>query len=465
MAANPNPARKTLRHVVFAKRAIALSVSSVLAVLMLTSALPPLVADQSDRAILNAPIMLVTAPIAGDVASFAAQPGVTLEAKSPIAEIVNNKIDRSTLIMLDGKESDTRENIRAATAKINSDNQYIRRITDELERQTTTLVSRYQDQIKDLQAQVGSANASLEERKLVVTRQTEMVQKNVFAPSMATTASHQSAVASFEKQTALAKLAQKQSQLKSLQAGIFVGDDVQGLAVLLQKKRDLELDVQRLTIERVQSTAALDGQTRLLGAERDRLDRLSRAVVEAPARGEILNVGASLGRHVNAGDTLARVVDCDASFVVAIFSYRQASNLAVGSAVTIDSGFGAPRDGVVSEILPKSSDKADEAYAVPFPQTERRELYVLVRPTSFETNGRANQCDIGRWVTVSRSGGWIPATSVAWRALQNGIVSVAESFGLGRAQALQTRGEPFSPSTLSLRAARSVALKPAGESR
>ncbi len=69
-------------------------------------------------------------------------------------------------------------------------------------------------------------------------------------------------------------------------------------------------------------------------------------------------------------------------------------------------------------MLPKTSDKVDESYAVPFPQTERRELYVLVKPDSpLRSNGEdgsRGRCDVGRWVTVARDGGWIPSASVLW---------------------------------------------------
>ncbi len=56
-------------------RATTYCVASLLAVLMLTAALPPIVADESDRAILNAPITLVTTPIAGEVSALSAKCG------------------------------------------------------------------------------------------------------------------------------------------------------------------------------------------------------------------------------------------------------------------------------------------------------------------------------------------------------------------------------------------------------
>ena len=109
-----------------------------------------------------------------------------------------------------------------------------------------------------------------------------------------------------------------------------------------------------------------------------RLDELAEAELRVNDGGFILNVGAAPGRHVNAGDSLATLVDCDRAFVVAIFSYRQAQELSVGTPVRIyDPARNAAQSGRVTEILPKTNDKNDQQYAVPFPQTERREMYVL----------------------------------------------------------------------------------------
>ena len=143
---------------------------------------------------------------------------------------------------------------------------------------------------------------------------------------------------------------------------------------------------------------------------------LSTANVTTPVSGKLLAVGAAAGRHVKAGDTLASLIDCDRRFVVAIFSYREAQNLAVGSRVRIE---GAPfTSGTIKGIVPKTSDKLDERYAVPFPQTERRELYAIISPhqdlnDEFEGPDRSEtvgqtgdqgdrSCGVGQWVTVTR---------------------------------------------------------------
>ena len=246
-----------------------------------------------------------------------------------------------------------------------------------------------------------------------------MVARDVYAPEMSRAATQQYAGAQFSQQSAQAKLVEKQAELDSARKGIFVGDDVHDLAALIQKKRDMELDVQRLTIEETQVAAAVADQTKLLDAERARLASLEHSTVSAPGPGEVIYVGASVGRHVSAGATrwpawsIARPPSWLRSSPIG-----KGSDLAVGARVSIDAGPAGTREGTVTEVLPKTSDKVDETYAVPFPQTERRELYVLIKPASplrrYVATGGPDQCDIGRWVTITRDNGWVPSTSVLW---------------------------------------------------
>ena len=107
----------------------------------------------------------------------------------------------------------------------------------------------------------------------------------------------------------------------------------------------------------------------------------------------------------------------------------------VGTHVRVDgASFGS---GIVTAVLPKTSDKLDERFAVPFPQTERRELYAIIAPDSrrdgvaqAETVGLHDQstpCSVGQWVTVTKDNGIIPSMSVAWRRLETFMTSWSNS--------------------------------------
>jgi biotin carboxyl carrier protein len=228
-----------------------------------------------------------------------------------------------------------------------------------------------------------------------------------------------------------AKLNQKIAQFDALEKGIYVGDDLVAIGTLVQKRRDIDLDEKRMVIEAKELSAVLEDQERLITAERNRLETLAEANIRVTTAGKILNVGAAPGRHVNAGDTVASLVNCNKRFVVAIFSYRQGQSMKVGTRVRVDgASFGS---GIVTAVLPKTSDKIDDRFAVPFPQTERRELYAIIAPDN-RTDGaihpeaavqheQPTSCSVGQWVTVTKDDGIVPSMSVTWRRLETLVTS------------------------------------------
>lgn len=419
------PRRTEFRGVL---RATSSVVAGVLAILMLSAVVPPLVADQSDRAVVNAPVTLLTAPISGDVDDVSIHPGQAVTKGQTVARLSNSRIDRTTLIALESKAAETKGRAHAAGRKRDSNAQYLAALDRSLQDQTRQSIAMFTQQIAELRARSAATASSGQEKKVNLERQASMVARNVASPEMVKPAQQQYTTALHQGDAETAKLNQKSTQLDGLTKGVYVGDELAGLATLAQKRRDIEFDAQRLAIEQGELEQSLRDQQNLLVAERERLVSLAAAPVEAPTSGDILNVGAGAGRHVSAGDSLATLVNCDKTVIVAIFSYRQAQALAVGSRVEISGGERySGRYGTVQEILPKAGDKLDDMYAVPFPQTERREMYVLVSPDrDARSNGGATQssgnlgaaCSVGEWVTVSRANGWVPSMSVVWRSVR-----------------------------------------------
>ena len=423
----PAPASNQPRAFRGVLRSTSSLVAAVLAILMLSAVVPPLVADQSDRAVVNAPVTLLTAPISGDVHDISIRAGEAVTRGQIIARLSNARVDRTTLITLESKAAETKGRLQAAGRRRESSAQYLAALDRSLQEQTRQSIAMFTQQIAELKARSAATASSGQEKKANLERQTSMVARNVASPEMMKPAQQQYTTALHQGEAETAKLNQKITQLDGLTKGVYVGDDLAGLATLAQKRRDIEFDAQRLAIEEGELEQSLRDQQNLLVAERERLVSLASAEVEAPTAGDILNVGAGAGRHVSAGDALATLVNCERTVVVAIFSYRQAQALAVGSRVEITGGERfSGRYGTVQEILPKAGDKLDDLYAVPFPQTERRELYVLVSPDRDASDGRSTQpataagaaCSVGQWVTVSRANGWVPSMSVVWRSVR-----------------------------------------------
>src|ERR1700687_3045676 len=120
-------------------RASSLVVGSILSLLMLTAVVPPIVADQSDRALVNAPVTLLTSPIDGEIDSLAISPGRTVEAGDSLAQISNVRLDRGTLISLEEKAAEAREKLGAAQANKESDRAYLKKIDSQVAHGTEEL--------------------------------------------------------------------------------------------------------------------------------------------------------------------------------------------------------------------------------------------------------------------------------------------------------------------------------------
>jgi multidrug resistance efflux pump len=310
-------------------RVSSLGVAGVLSALMITTVVPPIVADQSDRAVVNAPITLLTAPIDGEIDSMSASAGRSVRTGESLARITNVRLDRGTLISIEQKIADAREKLEATRAKKSSDREYIRALDSEIASQAEQFKGQLQSQIVELRAKVAESDSLSGEKKALVERQSDMVTRNAASMDMLKPTREQYSATLHKADAERARLNQKSSQLAALEKGIYVGDDLVSIGNLVQKRRDIDLDAKRMEIEEKELSAVLPAQQLVVDSERKRLDALAQAEVQVPTDGKILSLAASPGRHVNAGDTVGSLVDCDKRFVVAIFSYRQGQSMKV----------------------------------------------------------------------------------------------------------------------------------------
>ena len=152
--AGKNDRGQAKRHPVIL-RASTLVAGGVLSALLVSSVVPPIIADQSDRAVVNAPLTLLTAPIDGEVSSFSKQISNAVESGDSLARISNPRVDRSALIALEQKTSDARAKLEATGQKKDSDRAYLKALDSEISRQTQTLRAQFQSEIVALRARGG----------------------------------------------------------------------------------------------------------------------------------------------------------------------------------------------------------------------------------------------------------------------------------------------------------------------
>jgi multidrug resistance efflux pump len=146
-------------------RVSSLVVASLLSLLLINAVVPPIVADQSDRAVVNAPVTLLTSPIDGEIDALTVSPGRAVEAGDSLARISNVRLDRGTLISLEEKAADAREKLAATRAKKDSDRVYLKSLDSEIADQTEQLKAQFQSQIVELRARVAESESMSGEKK------------------------------------------------------------------------------------------------------------------------------------------------------------------------------------------------------------------------------------------------------------------------------------------------------------
>jgi multidrug resistance efflux pump len=106
-------------------------------------------------------------------------------------------------------------------------------------RPTEQLRAQLQSQIEGLRARVAQSAAMSDGKKALVDRQNRMVAQDAASMDMLKPTQHQYSAALHNTDAENAKLNQKQAQLRALNDGIYVGEDMVAVNTLAQKRRDI----------------------------------------------------------------------------------------------------------------------------------------------------------------------------------------------------------------------------------
>ncbi|MBX9749161.1 MAG: hypothetical protein K5Q68_06045 [Roseococcus sp.] len=407
---------------------------------LLLASLPPILSDTSTRAVVNAPIVLVTAPIDGELDKLLAEPGDPVAHGEVMARMRNDRLDRSTLIGLENQTQGTRISLQGLRERIEVLSNWLDSLDRNIAVQRGFALNVATEVEREARAKAASAAATLAEMSTLVARQRRLLEAGVVSREVLQIALLRERAAQEDLLATQAALARREAERRSIELGSYAGDTQGALGSLIERRRDASLELSRLRVDEAQLTNNLNALSAQTASETARLARLLDAEVASPSAGHVLRAFASPGQRLNAGDTIAGTVECRSAFVVGIFSVRQAHRLAVGSRVLVDAeGWHETRFGHVRQVLPRTTDRVDTGYAVPFPPMERREMYVLIdledaRPTrgARDARGRpAVPCDIGRWVHVEIEGGMVSGfASAALRLSRNALAVI---FGPARA--------------------------------
>ena len=424
-------------------RIFSYSVAGVLGLLMMSSTMTPIIADSSERALLDAPIRLVTSPIKGVVEDLTLKPGDGIRSGDVLGSVRNNDVDKSKLIELELKVSDLTYSIATQTLAIAEGRANQGKLEAAISQQRRALIEQFLSQVDTARATLAKFEAHQAIAQTSGDREKKLKARGVVGGDLANFENTIEA-ASSEKEGARIELQAAENRLAAAESKIYLGPDAGPINSLLEELRASLLKTNAAVADVSGLSAMLLDVRRIRDEELKRVARLSRHSIVAGGSGAIFEVGRLNGSAVSDGDAIAQSIDCADAFVVAIFSERKARALSPGAGVTVRSdGWDKPIGGAIEKLVPRTTSMSDSGFAVPFPPTERRELYAIVNIDELDAEPGKGTCQIGKWVAVSLDDGAIPSAADLTRSAQQAVSSAfnyvyaqtAEMFSSGKVHA------------------------------
>lgn len=297
----------------------------VIGFLVIAAALWVIVTEQmagaSADAVLNAQVVLVRSPIAGTVADSDRGLGSSFQAGDTLATVTDTRVD----------------SIHLNDLILQRDLADIRRATLLAKR---TIVEQQQATLTDRSGQYGTF--SLQEM------QAHMVEA---AERLRILSQDQAGGDAIRLSLAREEVARLQVALDAAGKGVFILGGYNDAPFAEQRGIELAQSIEELSAELDGAAAEIAAYDRRISLERIRVGRAEAAVIPAPVGGIVWERLAVTGSHVERGDALMRIADCDTAFVTLSVTQPVYNRLQVGSTANFRfDGSGEVMTGIVTRL-------------------------------------------------------------------------------------------------------------------
>jgi multidrug resistance efflux pump len=119
-------------------------------------------------------------------------------------------------------------------------------------------------------------------------------------------------------------------ELTAIQNGTFVGDSYNDIPQSAQRSLLVEVELAEVNVRLAGAVKQLADIRQSLAKEKQRYEQLSAAVIRAGVSGRVWEMMTAPGEHVNAGQELMRLLDCNSAIVTASVSESDFQKLQIG---------------------------------------------------------------------------------------------------------------------------------------
>jgi multidrug resistance efflux pump len=349
----------------------------------------------SVEAIVNARTLTLRAPIDGTVSSVPTElaVGATFPSGTALLHITNSRADRTRLDDLRRLEGRTK--IETTGLKTRLDN--IEQMHGEFVAQTQLFqigrIAQLEARIEESKSNLAAATTRQEETAAVLKRALELDTKGFQPKALLEKVRRDDQITKQDVRSIEHRIKGIMVELESARSGFFLGDSYNDRPRSSQRADELQQQIIELSSQLAEKQSTLLQLQKEINVERDRLQLNSDASVFAPSSSTVWELLTASGEHVQRGQDLMRLLDCNAALVTAVVSEAVYNRLQIGSAASfrLRDGYAA-MPGRVVNLTGVASAAANYAIA---PSSLLKEQYrVAVEVPDLRNDGQG--CNLGR---------------------------------------------------------------------
>jgi biotin carboxyl carrier protein len=371
--------------------------------LMIATLIQPLLSAQATRAVLQAPVGLITSPINGVVSQMAVHTRDTVAPGSLVATVRNPTVSQEILTTLTTQRLALQSQLSQLGNQFKADSQEARSVGQEAQVHRQASLAQTWDAWQIAQRQRDVAHSVVAEQENKVRVNEALLKEGAISEQVMNAAEAQLSTARANAAVAEQAFAGQAQTVVSAGQGAFVGTGGSNLFQTLSSRREaLRNSIDRARQDGTAIVKQLKQITQLEDEERRRVEKLAAYQVTATQPGLVHTVLAPEGAYVTAGASLVRVTDCSRIGVVAVFPARLAKRLGIGSVLDVKIGeHTAAVPARVEQLLPEASEALQSTYSVPFPYAEQGSIYAVARVEDGDATRKQSLCVPGKVVTAS----------------------------------------------------------------
>jgi multidrug resistance efflux pump len=364
---------------------------------------PGLIHPISTEAMVNADVVMLRAPVDGQLTGSPPTVGDPVEAGLPLARVHAFRPDsgRRDQLTLDLAAQ------RRLAAALAEEAREMAALERDLTRRgaafRSAAVRRLDLAGAEARAKRAAAQAGVERARAELNRKNTLLTKDIVAPVAVEMARAAERDAAAGLAAAAAAAARAEVELGAARQGVFVGDGGSDVPYALQRRDELRLRRAGRRVEAAEVGARVAELERQLAVEEILVARLSEAALWAPVTGVVWQRFAAAGDGVRMGDPVLGLVDCRSLFLTAVLPKRFFAELKAGDRARARlPGVEGTLPAMVQSVRAAGGGQASSTLAVTPAAIEGRDVVVVLAVFDRQLGSRTdNLCQVGQRVSVT----------------------------------------------------------------